>query len=121
MHKLNKTVGNYGEDLAEKHLKNLGYTILYRNFKCYLGELDIIAKNKDFITFVEVKARWNDAFGSPCEAVNYKKKFKLYNTAKYYIWSRNLLDYNFRFDVIEIVLNHNNDSYDLRLIENAFQ
>ncbi|AAK79729.1 putative endonuclease [Clostridium acetobutylicum] len=121
MHRLNKKAGDYGEKAAEIYLKKSGYTILNRNFRCFLGEVDIIAKNKDYITFVEVKSRWSDTYGLPCEAVNYRKKLKIYRTAKYYIASKSLINYNFRFDVIEVILNHQNDSYDLKFIENAFQ
>lgn len=121
MHKENKTIGNYGEELARKHLEESGYAILDKNFKCKTGEIDIIARKNQTITFVEVKSRYNTFYGNPCEAVNYIKKLKIYKTAQFYIIKNSLINYNFRFDVIEIVFNYNNNNNTLNHIENAFQ
>lgn len=121
MHKENKTIGNYGEQLARKHLKESGYTILDRNFKCKTGEIDIIAKKYNTITFVEVKSRYNRLYGNPCESVNYIKKLRIYKAAQFYIIKNNLTNFDFRFDVIEIAFNYNNNDNTLNHIENAFQ
>lgn len=121
MHKENKTIGNYGEELAKKYLEESGYTILDRNFKCKTGELDIIAKKCNTITFVEVKSRYNKFYGNPCEAVNYIKKLKIYKAAQFYIIKNSLTNFDFRFDVIEIIFNYNNNNNTLNHIENAFQ
>lgn len=121
MHKKNKPIGNYGEELARKHLEKSGYTILYRNFKCKTGEIDIIAKKYSTITFVEVKSRYNTFYGNPCEAVNYKKKLKIYKAAQFYITKNSLTNFDFRFDVIEIIFNYINNTNTLNHIENAFQ
>lgn len=121
MHKENKTIGNYGEQIARKHLKESGYTILDRNFKCRTGEIDIIAKKYNTITFVEVKSRYNSLYGNPCESVNYIKKLRIYKAAQFYIIKNNLINFDFRFDVIEIIFNYNNNDNTLNHIENAFQ
>ncbi|PJI06604.1 MULTISPECIES: YraN family protein [Clostridium] len=120
MHNLNKKVGDYGEKIAVLYLKKLGYIIRNKNYRCRLGELDIIAQDKSCIMFTEVKARYNDTYGFPVEAVNRRKRLKIYNTAKYYISDKRLSNYNFRFDVIEIVFNYQDDSYELNFIPNAF-
>lgn len=120
MHKLNKKIGDYGEKIAVRYLKKLGYIIRNKNYRCSLGELDIIAQYKSCITFTEVKARYNDTYGFPVEAVDYRKRLKIHNAAKHYISNKRLSNYNFRFDVIEIVLNYKDDSYELNFIPNAF-
>ena len=109
-----KFLGRVGEKKAEKFLISQGYKILDKNYKTYIGEIDIIAKENDVIVFVEVKTRSSDDFGSPCEAVNSKKIDKYYKVATEYLISRKLTGYACRFDVIEI----ENDS--INHIVNAF-
>lgn len=121
MYKKNKVIGNYGEDVAKKHLKKLGYAILDRNFKCKTGEIDIIAQKHTTVAFIEVKSRYNVFYGNPCEAVNFTKKLKIFKTAKFYISKNNLINFDFRFDVIEVIFNYNNNKQIINHIENAFQ
>jgi putative endonuclease len=77
--------GKYGEWLAARYLKKGGYTILKRNYKNPVGEIDIIAMDGETVVFVEVKTRTSDEFGEPCEAIDYKKRKKLIDTALYYL------------------------------------
>jgi putative endonuclease len=121
MHDFNRDIGTLGETLAEKYIKNQGYIILEKNFRCKIGEIDIIGKDKEHIAFVEVKSRYNDDYGRPAEAVNYYKQRKLYKTAEFYIMKNKLFDFSFRFDVIEIFLKLQSNRYELRLIKDAFQ
>jgi putative endonuclease len=121
MHSFNKSIGNCGENIAEKYMKNLGYFILEKNFRCKIGEIDIIAKDKDYIVFVEVKSRFGVMYGTPSEAVNKSKQYKIYKTAQMYILKKKLFCSNFRFDVIEVIFNSQNDTYSIRLIKDAFQ
>lgn len=121
MHCFNKDIGGLGEDLAENYIKNHGYIILERNFRCKIGEIDIIGKDKEYIAFIEVKSRYNDDYGRPAEAVNYFKQNKIYKAAEFYIMKNKLYNHNFRFDVIEILLRLETNRYELRLIKNAFQ
>lgn len=114
MKEFNKVIGNSGEIQAEKYLKDKKYKILTMNYKNILGEIDIVAKQKDTIVFVEVKKRETYVFCSPCEAVDKRKQSKIRKTAIYYLKQYKLMDSPCRFDVIEIVgenINH---------IENAF-
>ncbi len=96
-----KSIGNKGEDLAVKFLKKKGYFIIERNFKTKLGEIDIIAKDKNTIVFVEVKTRTNDYFGYPFEAINEKKKNRLKNLALIFM-KRYERELPIRFDVVSI-------------------
>lgn len=113
----NRKLGFWGERKAARFLKRNGYKILQRNFKCKLGEIDVIAQKGDVIAFVEVKTRTSDYFGEPNEAVDSTRRRRYVNAAKQYLYVNRLRgdDFILRFDVIEIMqkrLNH---------IENAFE
>ena len=104
----NQEIGKKGEDYAVKSLLNKGYKILERNFKCKSGEIDIIAKDKKEIVFIEVKTRTNLNYGVPSLAVNNSKKQHIVKVAKYYLHKYNLENRIIRFDVIEIIIKNNN-------------
>ena len=99
-----KILGNLGEDIACKFILNKGYEIVERNFYCRQGEIDIIAKDKNEIVFIEVKSRSSIQYGCPSEAVNKQKIRHLYRTAKYYLYKNKYLNNYIRFDVIEILI-----------------
>ena len=99
----NKLVGNSGEDRAVEALKNNGYRIVKRNFKNNLGEIDVIAYDKDILVFIEVKTRTSDVFGLPREAVNLQKQRKIRLVATSYIKTYKLFDKACRFDVVEVL------------------
>ncbi len=112
----NKIVGNIGEDIATDYLKKNKYKILERNYVAGKGEIDIVAKIKKTTVFVEVKTRQNNDFGTPAEAVDYKKKSKLIETAKRYIYEKNP-DTDFRFDIVEVYGCFSGDCFELEKIE----
>lgn len=97
-------IGKLGEDLACKYLQDKGYKILERNFEARQGEIDIIAKDKEELVFIEVKTRSNISYGKPAEAVNEIKQNHLIKTIEYYVYSRHLEDEFIRIDIIEIYL-----------------
>lgn len=116
-----KLLGRWGESLAASFLKNKGFSITALSYKCRFGEIDIIAENKKFIVFTEVKLRKNKDFGRASEFVCLEKQRKIISSAQIYLAS-NETHKQPRFDVIEIyapdglntvnpVVNH---------IENAF-
>jgi putative endonuclease len=117
----NKDIGAHGEDISESYLRNLGYSILHKNFRCRCGEIDLIASNKNYICFIEVKTRYDKSFGTPAESVSYSKQHKIFKTAQMYICMKNIMNTNFRFDVIEVILNAENNNYIVNHIEDAFQ
>jgi putative endonuclease len=98
------SVGSNGESLACSFLERIGYEILERNYHSRFGEIDIIAKDKDCLVFVEVKTRSNLSFGTPLEAISYKKMQKIIKTSQFYINRLRLGDIDFRFDAIEVFL-----------------
>ena len=97
-----KFLGRAGEVKAVELLKKKGYKILEKNYKNFVGEIDVIAKDNDEIVFIEVKTRTNDEFGRPSEAVNLKKQEKYYKIATEYLRRNNLEGMPCRFDVVEI-------------------
>lgn len=99
-----KELGNIGEQIAVEYLEKSKYKILERNFCCRQGEIDIIAKDKKEVVFIEVKTRTNINFGTPAEAVNNIKQRHMYETARYFIYKRKEEDILIRFDVIEILI-----------------
>jgi len=120
MSSANKDIGSLGEEISEIYLTESGYTVLDRNFRCKTGEIDLIARDGDYICFIEVKTRCGDLFGSPCEAVTFSKQQKISRTAQMYILRKKLFNHFFRFDVIEVILNKENGSSSIKLIKNAF-
>lgn len=97
------TLGDQGEMLAAAYLEKQGYAIVEKNFKCLLGEIDLIAKKGKRIFFVEVKTRRSDAFGLPAEAVNLMKQKKLFKIAAWYQKERNNQQEPISFAVIAIL------------------
>ena len=115
-----KKLGTSGEDVAAEYLMHTcGYGILYRNFRSYSGEIDIIAKDRDIIVFIEVKTRRNIAYGRPLEAVSSYKQNKLRQTAICYLSYTQQWNHPCRFDVMEIMA-RGTTSYGIHHIRNAF-
>lgn len=109
-----KEIGDFGENAASEYLKNLGYSIVQRNFHSRHGEIDIIALDKSCTVFVEVKTRKNSLYGNASEYVDYRKQQKLLLCAKYYLGG-NIYE-EVRFDVIEVYYNMNGETPVLREI-----
>ena len=114
----NVSIGKDGEDIAAGFLKKNGYRILKRNYRTKLGEIDIIAREKDTLCFVEVKARSSLDFGAPQEAISISKQRQLSKVALAFLKERNLFDNKSRFDVICITGAPEPKNVDL--IKNAF-
>lgn len=95
-------LGKLGEDIAVNYITSLGYIVIERNFECKQGEIDIIAKDKQEIVFIEVKTRTDISYGEAGEAVTIFKKKHLLNSIKYYIYKKNLESEFIRIDVIEV-------------------
>lgn len=111
-----RSVGREYEQLAAKYLMEQGYEVITQNFRCRTGEIDIIAKDQEYLVFVEVKFRTNTSKGLPQEAIDTRKIRKITHTAQYYMLIHQIpLDTPCRFDVV-IILDR-----DIALIQNAFE
>ena len=115
-------VGKAGEDRVASFLRKKGYSIVKRNFQCRYGEIDIIAQNHDYILFVEVKTRKQNALVSGEEAVNAFKQRRIVHTANDYIIKTECQKQP-RFDVAIVTVYERSDKtlgYKLKYIENAW-
>ena len=121
MYKDKKSVGNLGEDIAQKFLENNGYQIITRNWHAgKYGEIDLIATHSSGeVVFVEVKTRSGLGFGYPEAAVNKSKQIKLRNAAMSFALKYPQLPKNIRFDVIAIVLGVDGQVADLKHYKNV--
>lgn len=99
---LRQQYGAQSESLAARLLKQRGYTILETNYRTPLGEIDIIARDRDTLVFVEVKARRSLGFGGPKWAVTPKKQRKISMVALYYLKTTRQSQAKARFDVVAI-------------------
>ncbi|MDI9570315.1 MAG: YraN family protein [Pseudomonadota bacterium] len=98
------SAGRRGEELAAAFLARAGYAILDRNWRCPLGELDIVARDGGTLVFVEVRTRRSARFGAPEESVGFSKRRKLSRLATFYIHRYGLFDVPARFDVAAVHL-----------------
>ncbi len=112
-------LGKKGEETVAKYLKENGYKILSKNYRCKLGEIDIIAKDGLDLVFIEVKTRSGLSYGSPAEAVNKKKQRQISRAAQCYLGEQQLFNSPARFDVISL-LGDNSGNSQIDHINNAF-
>ena len=110
-------LGKLGEELAVQYLTDKGYEILERNWHNIHKEVDIIAKDGQYLVIVEVKTRQNDEYGEPDLAVTKRKQRMLIAAANAYI-SRKELDMETRFDIISILVKDSDPV--IEHIEDAF-
>ena len=115
----NKLTGQWGEVLAAAFLKKKRYKIIACNYSCRFGEIDLIAKNRQFIVFVEVKLRKSADFAQAREFVDLRKQSRIRMTAELWL-SQNETQLQPRFDVIEIYA-ENGVIKALNHLENAFE
>ena len=112
------TTGKEGEKIAAAYLKKNGYEIIEINFRCPIGEIDIVAKEENDLVFVEVKTRKSIELGYPEQAVGIRKQKKMSQLALWYMQKRKIADTNARFDVVAITLMP--EKNEVKLIQNAF-
>lgn len=116
-----KSMGDWGEALVANYLRERGYTLVAAGYRCRFGEIDLIAKKRGMLCFVEVKLRSNLDYGLPREFVTAAKREKLRMTAQLYL-STHDLDVPTRFDVAEVYTDagHTAENTRIEYIENAF-
>jgi putative endonuclease len=111
-------LGRAGESMARQHLQKQGYRILEQNYRTRLGEIDLIARHRDTLVFVEVKTRSSDRYGGPRFAVPPAKQKKLSTLALGYLKKTRQMDCKARFDVVLIQAG---DAFpEIETIQNAF-
>lgn len=113
--------GSRGEKAAARYLRENGYEVLERNWRCKVGELDLICVKGDTIIFVEVKTRSQSAMADPLGAVDTPKRRKLSRAAAEYLTTHDAWDSPCRFDVVAIVIPEKGAKPQIVHIENAFE
>ncbi len=115
----NKETGDRGEELASQMLAEKGFEIIERNYRYGKGEIDIVAKDKDEIVFVEVKSRKNLEFGDPEYALTKNKQAQVRKICAAYLYDKNIEETDCRIDVVAILFRGKEEPI-IRHIENAF-
>lgn len=110
--------GKSGEGIAVDFLTQNGYRILEVNYRCPIGEIDMVARESGQLVFVEVKTRKSSAMGYPEQAVGFAKQKKMSQLALWYLRDKKVIDAAVRFDVVAILMLPSGN--DIRLIRNAF-
>jgi len=111
-------LGRLGEDLALQKIRKLGYRCLVRNYRCSLGEVDLIARDGDTLVFIEIKTRRGRPLEFAKEAISRKKRRQLSKVALSYIRDHDCADVKSRFDVVAISLQGNRR--EIEVVKNAF-
>lgn len=110
--------GTVAERLACDYLQEQGLTLVARNYRCRVGELDLVMNDGRFVVFVEVRYRRNSRYGTPAETVTHTKQQRLIRAAKHYI-QRHGFNLPCRFDIITITQVKGKNTLDW--IQDAFQ
>lgn len=113
-------LGLSGEEAAARYLAKSGYKILVKNYRCKLGEIDIIARDGEDLVFIEVKTRSGLSHGSPAAAVNTRKQRQISRAAQCYLAEQTLFDSPARFDVISVLFDGTNPER-IEHISDAFE
>jgi putative endonuclease len=114
-----KRTGKKGEDLAAAYLAEAGFRIIERNYRCFFGEIDIVAEEGETLVFVEVKSRRSDAYGDPLLAVGGRKQKTISRISLHYLAEKHLRHRPARFDVVAVKLLPAGQR--IELIRNAFE
>ena len=117
---LRKKLGFESELQAAKFLESKKYRILERNVRCSMGEVDIVALDKDVVVFVEVRSTLSGRFGHPKESVTPNKRRTLSRVAVWYLKRKGWLERSARFDVVTVTIQPSGDPQ-VEHYENAFE
>jgi putative endonuclease len=112
--------GRTGEDAAERIYRSHGYRIVERNWRCRLGELDLVVRRGTTLVFCEVKTRRGATYGGGWQAVTWRKRAKLRALAEAYLASTPTRRVDVRFDVASVAVAADGRSLDVQLFEDAF-
>jgi len=114
------SLGKHGEDLACAELARRGYAILARRYRTRYGEIDIVARHRGVLVFVEVKTRRTRAFGGPLAAVTPAKQQRVIRMALDYLVRHRLPTGPCRFDVVGITMDAGEEDPDVQVVPDAF-
>lgn len=112
--------GRAAEDASASFLSSQGYEILRRNVRTRLGEIDMIAREGEFLVFLEIRSRRHDGLGLPQETVAYRKQDRLRRLARLYLAAERNPDCLCRFDVVGVLIDLDGTVRSIELIKDAF-
>ncbi|HWE63894.1 MAG TPA: YraN family protein [Chloroflexota bacterium] len=112
-------LGDRGEQIAERFLAARGYTVLRRKYRCAEGEIDLVCRDGNTVTFVEVKTRRGTAFGAPEEAVTPAKLAHIAQAGQQYLTEQGCQEQPWRIDVVAVEPDAGGRLVDMRLIVSA--
>lgn len=121
MKQSNKTLGRFGEEMAEKYLVGLGYKLVEKNYSTKFGEIDLIIAKDNVLRFVEVKLKKGDFFGTPEEMIGTNKLGRVQRMAEYYLMKNKdmtKLFETYSMDAVCIVINQDEDIEKINYYEN---
>jgi putative endonuclease len=119
MTKTRLALGQWGEEQAAHYLCQQGLKILERNYRTPVGEIDIIARSKKELLFVEVKTRRSTSFGLPQESVGVRKQRQIIRAAQWYLTQEKTSKLQPRFDVVAILC-QSDENMTIQHLPNAF-
>jgi putative endonuclease len=114
----NLSTGNYGETLACEYLRSRGYKIIERNYRIRGGEIDIVAMDKEYLVFIEVKARYSHEYGLPVESITPWKIKALKRSAAIYCVQSGWGNGPYRLDMVSVDFADSKDKPKIELIKN---
>jgi putative endonuclease len=99
-----KQTGRQGEEIAARYLEDNGYKLVQRNWRCKIGELDLIVEDDDVLVFVEVRTRHGHRYGIPEESITPAKQARLIELAETYLQETSSIPQSWRIDVVAVQL-----------------
>ena len=114
-----KTTGSIGEKYAADFLKKKGYRVIETNYRCPRGEIDIIARQKDSLVFIEVRTKTSREFGTPEESLTATKRGHMRATAFYYLQEHEKQPKQWRIDFVAVELDPHDKPARIELFESA--
>ena len=116
-----QSLGKRGEQYAAQYLTDRGYAIRTRNWRCPVGEIDLVTEKEGQLIFVEVRTRRGDRLGTPEESITPTKRARLVAAAQTYLDEQGQTDREWRIDVVAIEIGSHGEVKRCTLIENAIE
>jgi putative endonuclease len=116
-----QSLGRRGEQYAAQYLTNHGYVVRARNWRCPVGEIDLVTEKDGVLIFVEVRTRRSDRLGTPEESITPAKRARLIAAAQTYLDEQGQADRDWRIDVVAIEIGSHSEVRRCTLIENAIE
>lgn len=119
MSKARQSLGRLGEQIAADRLVAQGYQIVARNYRCSAGEIDLVTQMNGQWVFVEVRTRRGRKFGTPEESITARKKEHLIAAAQTYLQDNEIVEADWRIDLVAVEFNPKGELLRIEILENA--